>query len=73
MGWPCCHVEKKKACCNQNGVRDSVSWRHWHRLQCNGFIWLSSEIFFGSESSNNGEFLPERIWELVRIKEIIEL
>ena len=30
-------------------------------------------MLFGSESSNNGEFLPERTWKLVRIKEIIEL
>ena len=30
-------------------------------------------MFFGSESSNNGEFLSEGSWKLVRIKEIIEL
>ena len=38
-----------------------------------GFISLSSEMFLGSKSSNNGEFFPVGTWKLVRIKEIIQL
>ena len=68
----CCYVEKNEAGSNQNIVMtlfpDVIDINY-----NDGFIWLSSEIFLVSESSNNGEILPEGTWKLIRIMEIIEL
>ena len=65
--------KKNKARCNQKDVMTvflDVIDIEYNAMVSFGF---HQKMFFGSRSSNNGEFLPERTWKLVWIKEIIEL
>ena len=55
----CYHVEKNEARCNQNDVVivfSDVIDIDYNEIVSFGF---HQKCFFGSESSNNGEFLPE--------------